>query len=83
MSMKTVTFEVSEESLATLDEIAANMEIDRATVLRDALAFYLADYETEKAEVEEAERQVEAGNFKTQDEIEALFEARFQRPKAA
>ncbi len=80
MSMTTVTLEVPEAALATIDEIAANMETDRVTILRDALAFYFADYEQEKAEVEEARRQIDAGNFKTQDEMEALFKARFKRP---
>jgi predicted transcriptional regulator len=83
MSMTSVTFEAPEAALATIDEIAANMETDRATVLRDALAFYLADYEQEKAEVEEARRQIDAGNYKTQDQMEALLEARFQQPEAA
>jgi predicted transcriptional regulator len=83
MSMTTVTFEAPEAALATIDEIAANMETDRSTVLRDAVAFYLADYELEKAHVEEAQAQIKAGNFKTQDEMEALFEAQFQRSEAA
>jgi hypothetical protein len=48
LSMTTVTFEAPEAALATIDEIAANMETDRATLLRDAVSMYLADYEQEK-----------------------------------
>jgi predicted transcriptional regulator len=73
MSMTSVTFEAPEAALATIDEIAANMETDRATVLRDALAFYLADYEEEKAMIAEADRQFAAGETISHEEVLARF----------
>jgi len=83
MSMQSVTFEASEESIATIDEIAANREVDRAEILHDAIALYLADYEQLKADIAEGERDIDAGNFVTHEEVEARFEARLQRTKAA
>ena len=83
MSQQTVTLELPEESLKTLDEIAANMEVDRAAVLREAIALYLADFEALKSESEEAEREIAAGRYLTQDEMEARFEARIRRTEAA
>jgi predicted transcriptional regulator len=75
MSLKTLTFEASEESIATLDEIAANMETDRATVLRDALEMYLADYELEKTAAAEADRQFEAGETIAHEDVVKWFSA--------
>jgi predicted transcriptional regulator len=83
MSAKALTFEAPEESIANLDEIASNRGVDRETVLREALAMYLADYEELKADLEEAERQIDAGDFLTHEEVVARFEERVRRTKAA
>lgn len=83
MSQQTVTLTLSEAELQTIDEIAANMEVDRAAVLRDMLEAYLASYAQEKAEAEEAEQDVREGRCFTQDEMEARFEARIRRSEAA
>jgi predicted transcriptional regulator len=83
MSAKAVTFEAPEESIATIDEIAANLGVDRETVLREALATYLADYEELKADLEESLAQIDAGDFLTHAEVLARFEERVRRTKAA
>ncbi len=83
MSMKPVTFEASEETIAMLDEIAGNVGESREYVLREAVASYLAGYEQLQAEVDEAEQQIDAGKFFTQDEMEARFEAKLHRTEAA
>jgi predicted transcriptional regulator len=83
MSLKTVTFEASEESLATLDEIAASRSIDHAEVLRDALDFYLADYVSLKADLEEADRQIESGETVSHEEVVAWFNAQHAREAEA
>jgi predicted transcriptional regulator len=75
MSMKTVTFEASEESIAKIDEIAANLEADRETVLREALTMYLADYEHLKSELAEGIRQADAGETISHEEMLERFEA--------
>lgn len=76
MSEQTVTLTLSDAELQTIDEIAANMEMDRAVVLRDMLEAYLASYEQEKAEVEEAERQIEAGETIAHEDVVAWLKAR-------
>jgi predicted transcriptional regulator len=83
MSLTPIIFDVPEESLAALDEIAANMEADRATVLREAVGVYLSTYAQEKSIVEQAEQDIASGNFLAQQEVEARFKARFQRNDAA
>ena len=83
MSDQALTFEVPEESIATLDEIASNRGVDRETVLREALAIYLARYEELKADLDEAERQIDAGDSLTHEEVAARFEERVRRTKAA
>jgi predicted transcriptional regulator len=75
MSMKTLTFEASEESVATLDEIAVWRAVDHAEVLRDALDLYLADQAALKADLEEADRQIEAGETVSHEEVVAWFNA--------
>jgi predicted transcriptional regulator len=83
MSMKPITFEVPEESLATLDEIAENLGETRDCVLRHAIALYLEDYKRECEEVTQAERQIDAGNFLTQEQMETRFQAKIHRTEAA
>ncbi|MBB5064828.1 CopG family ribbon-helix-helix protein [Granulicella mallensis] len=83
MSLQTVTFKVSEESIAAIDEIAASRQVDRTEILRDALSMYLADHEDLLADLEEADRQIEAGDFVTHEEIVARYEARLRGAKAA
>ena len=83
MSMQSVTFEASEESIATLDEIASNRGVDRDEILREAVDIYLAEYEQLKADLEEADRQIEAGDFLTHEQVVAKFEDRVRAAKAA
>ncbi len=83
MSTKALTFEVPEESIATVDAIASNRGLDRETILREALAMYLADHQELKADMEDAERQIDAGDFLTHEEVVARFEERVRRTKAA
>lgn len=73
MSALTITFDAPQESIAILDEIADNLGADRETVLREAVATYLADYELLKAEVAEVDRQFEAGETLSHEEVVAKF----------
>jgi predicted transcriptional regulator len=75
MSMKTVTFEAPEESIATIDDIAINLGIDRAEVLREALALYLAGDDDLQADLAEAIRQADAGETISHEEVLAEFES--------
>jgi predicted transcriptional regulator len=75
MSLTSVTFDIPEDSLATLDEIAENLGENREHVLREAIAFYLEDYKQECAEFAEAERQIDAGETISHEEMLKRFEA--------
>jgi predicted transcriptional regulator len=83
MSLKTVTFEAPEEFIATFDAIALSSGETRDYIMSEALASYLSDYDQQKIELEEAERQIDAGNFLTQEQMETRFEAHIARSKAA
>jgi predicted transcriptional regulator len=77
MSVETVTFEAPKELIATIDEIAAQREVGRDVILRDALAEYLADYEDLQADLEESERQFAAGETVSHEEVVAWFNAQY------
>ena len=77
MSVETVTFEASKELMATVDEIASNRSVDRAVILRDALAEYLTDYEDLQADLDESERQIAAGETVPHEEVVAWFNAKY------
>jgi predicted transcriptional regulator len=83
MSLTTVTFEAPEDCIAAFNEIALSLGETRDRILSEALASYLVDHDRQKSELEEAERQIDAGNFLTQAQMEARFEARIARSKAA
>jgi predicted transcriptional regulator len=69
MSVETITFEAPKELIATIDEIAAQREVDRADIMRDALAEYLADYEDLQADLDEGYRQLDAGETVSHEEM--------------
>jgi predicted transcriptional regulator len=83
VSAKPITFEASEASIATIDEIAANLGVDRETVLREAVAMYLEDYEQLKADLEESIAQIDAGDFLTHEEVLARHKERIRASRAA
>jgi predicted transcriptional regulator len=78
-----VTFNIEEDALRIIDEIAVNMELDRAAVLRDALTQYLASYRKECAEAEEAMSDIEAGNFYTHEQVMQMLADRKRKSQAA
>jgi predicted transcriptional regulator len=75
MSSQVIKFEIPEDLVATVDEIASNRSVDRSTVLRDALAEYLAEYLRLQADLEESERQFAAGETVPHEEVVAWFHA--------
>ncbi|HZL25986.1 MAG TPA: ribbon-helix-helix protein, CopG family [Acidobacteriaceae bacterium] len=79
MSSTVVTFEAPAEFIATVDEIASSRSVDRAAILRDALAEYLADYQDLQADLEESERQIAAGETVPHEEVVAWFNAQYSK----
>ena len=86
MSSTTVTFEAPQELIATVDEIASARSVDRAIILRDALAEYIAEYEDIQADFAESERQFAAGETVPHQEMVAWLRSRngqIDKPEAA
>ncbi|HEY5330561.1 MAG TPA: ribbon-helix-helix protein, CopG family [Acidobacteriaceae bacterium] len=79
MSVETVTFEAPKELIATIDEIASNRSVDRAVILRDALAEYLVDYQDLQTDLQESERQIAAGETVPHEEVVAWFNAQYAK----
>jgi predicted transcriptional regulator len=75
MSNVRVSFELPEEMIAALDEVASNREVDRAEILLEALEMFVANYEELKADLEESARQIEAGQFVAHEDVVAWFNA--------
>jgi len=71
MSAKTITFEAPEEIVAKIDGVAANLGVDRAEVLREAITLYLADDEELQATLAESIRQADAGETISHEEVMA------------
>ena len=81
MSQPTVTLELSAEAIATLDEIASNMETDRAAVLREAIELYLADYRSELEETHQGDLEFEVGETIAHEDVFAWLESQHPRNK--
>jgi len=83
MSHEAITLDIPEESLKVIDEIAANFGSDRQTVLLQAIKSYIEECEQLEVKADEAEQQIEAGNYLTQEQMEARVEAMARRSEAA
>lgn len=77
MAVETITFEISEELIATVDEIASHRSVTRAVIMQDALEEYLANYQDLQADIEEGERQIAAGETVPHEEVVAWFKAKY------
>lgn len=69
MGVAIISFEASEELIASVDEIASNREVDRAEILREALAQYVADYAELNADIDQARRQIDAGHYTLHEDV--------------
>ncbi len=76
MGVAIISFEASEELIASVDEIASNREVDRAEILREALAQYVADYAELNADIDQARRQIDAGHYTLHEDVVREFEAK-------
>jgi predicted transcriptional regulator len=62
MSLKTITFRLSEEKLQALDSAADVQQRDRSFIINEAVTQYLSLYEYHRALIEEGIRQDDAGD---------------------
>jgi len=71
--MPNVTFRMPEEKKLLLDELAAAQDRDRSYIINQALDNYLEVMKWQLAHIEEGLKQAEAGEFASDDEVNAAF----------
>lgn len=74
MSKENVTFRLDSEKRVSLDAIAAGMDRDRSYVLNEAIEIYLQMHQWQLEEIQKAVAEAEAGDFASDDEVQAVFE---------
>lgn len=82
MAKSTLSLRLDEEIISRLDRIAKALDRSRSWVIADAIRLYI---ETEGKDIEailEGIASADAGDFATQEEIDAIFD-RFKRPAEA
>ena len=74
MIRDSVTFRLDAEKRAELDAVAKALDRDRSYVLTEAVDAYLAVHRWQLDHIQEGLRQAEAGEFASDDEVEAAFD---------
>jgi predicted transcriptional regulator len=75
MSLKTLTFRVPEEKVATLDSVASLQRRDRSFILNEAVDQYLSLYDYHSSLIDEGIRQANAGNLIPHSEVRKTMAA--------
>jgi predicted transcriptional regulator len=78
-----ITARVDEETLRLLDEIAARRERSRAWLLAKAIKGFLAAETAFDDFIKQGEDAIDRGEYLSQEEMEAWFEARYKATDAA
>jgi len=73
MSKENITFRLDGEKRVSLDDIAAGLDRDRSYVLNQAVDMYLEVYQSQIAEIKAGLVEADAGDFATDEEVEAVF----------
>lgn len=73
MSRDNVTFRLDSEKKIALDAIASGMDRDRSYVINEAITVYLEMHKWQIEEIEKGIAEAEAGDFATEDEVQAVF----------
>ena len=73
MKTQTLNLRVSEELRAGLDRVAKAVDRPRSWVVTQAIEEYLATQLWQIEEMEAALREIEAGDFVSPEEVEAVF----------
>ncbi len=76
MSKSVVTARISEQLSADLDELAGRRERSRAWLIERAIAGFVADELELYRSLDEAEAQIDRGEYTTQVQVEAMFAMR-------
>jgi predicted transcriptional regulator len=73
MSKENITFRLDSDKRTTLDEIAAGMDRDRSYILNEAVTAYLEMYQWQVDQIHQGLAEAEAGDFASDEEVEAMF----------
>ncbi len=76
MRKSVVTARIDEQLSADLDELAGRRERSRAWLIERAIAGFVADELELYRSLEEAEAQIDRGEYSTQEQVEAMFAVR-------
>lgn len=74
MNRESVTFRLDTEKRAELDAVARAMDRDRSYVLNEAVEAYLDVHRWQAVHIREGLRQAAAGEFASDEEVEAAFD---------
>ena len=74
MPRESVTFRLDAGKRAELDAVAKALDRDRSYVLSEAVDAYLAVHRWHVTHVQEGLRQADAGQFASEEEVEAAFD---------
>lgn len=73
MSKENITFRLDSDRRVALDAIAAGLDRDRSYIINEAINLYLEIYHWQVAEIQSGIAEAEAGDFATEDEVQAVF----------
>ncbi len=68
-----ITFKTEQQKREALDQIAQDMDRDRSYILNEAINNYLDLYHWQVRQIEKGIEAAEAGDFSTDDEIQAAI----------
>jgi len=82
MSSQVITYEASEDEVQILDQVAHDLNVDRATVLRQAIAQLHTNSEELNTDIDEARRQIDAGHYTLHEDVVREFRSRNSKTRA-
>jgi predicted transcriptional regulator len=83
MRSQVITYEATEDEIQKLDEIASNLDLDRAAVLRRAIDQLVADFEGLDSDIDQARRQIDAGHYTLHEDVVKQFHSKYSKTHAA
>lgn len=73
MEKVNVTCRLPAEDVAFLDKLAGTLDRDRSYLIKTAVADYIALHRWQIEEIERAIQEADAGDFATDEEVQAAF----------
>jgi predicted transcriptional regulator len=73
MSKENITFRLDSDRRVALDAIAAGLDRDRSYIINEAINLYLEVYHWQIEEIQRGVAEADAGDFATEDEVQAVF----------